>query len=354
MLSSFFWGYLFTQIPGGYFSHKFGSKGPLLVSLFGCSVLAILTPLCAEIGDWYLMIALRATQGLFQGVTFPSVQNFISKWSPTNERGGNIAFVWSGLFLGTVAMLSAGGFIASSRLRWPANFYLTGILGLIWAIFWFSYAANKPSEHKYITKYEKHYILSSQHGTSRKSMEAGEPPLKLPLRQILTSPAFYALLVPYSFNSFGFWTLLTETPTYFNSILNFKIQNNGPLSGMPYFFYFVLSYVFIGLNSAVEKYNLMTRNTSRKFFNTIGFCVPAVALAVLGFLTTSTWAVVLLTIAVSFNAAHLFGVVLNQIDLSPNFTGHLMGIMNTCGNLMSISAPLTVGLIVTDEVRMRN
>ena len=34
VLASFFWGYLFTQIPGGYISSKFGGKNVLLFGVF--------------------------------------------------------------------------------------------------------------------------------------------------------------------------------------------------------------------------------------------------------------------------------------------------------------------------------
>lgn len=40
----------------------------------------------------------------------------------------------------------------------------------------------------------------------------------------------------------------------------------------------------------------------------------------------------------------------NHIDLAPNYAGTLMGITNCCANIMSIIAPLVVGLIVKEEV----
>lgn len=38
------------------------------------------------------------------------------------------------------------------------------------------------------------------------------------------------------------------------------------------------------------------------------------------------------------------------MNLAPNYAGTLMGITNCCANIMSIIAPLVVGLIVKDEV----
>lgn len=66
--------------------------------------------------------------------------------------------------------------------------------------------------------------------------------------------------------------------------------------------------------------------------------------------TDSTAAVTLLTIAVGLNSSVYVGFQLNHIDLSPNYAGTMMGITNCISNIMSIIAPMLVGLIVTDEV----
>jgi cyanate permease len=77
-------------------------------------------------------------------------------------------------------------------------------------------------------------------------------------------------------------------------------------------------------------------------------------LALLGltFINTEdpTAAVVLLTIAVGVSAAAYLGFYLNHIDLSPNYAGTMMGISGCMAAIMSIIAPMLVGLIVTDEV----
>lgn len=79
---------------------------------------------------------------------------------------------------------------------------------------------------------------------------------------------------------------------------------------------------------------------------------PCLALLGLNFISTedSTAAVTLLTFAVGLNSSIYLGFQLNHIDLSPNYAGTMMGITNCMSNVMSIIAPMLVGLIVTDEV----
>ena len=69
ILSSFFWGYVITQIPAGQLAQRFGAKILLTGSLFVASLFTILTPPAAELGDWGLTCATRVVQGLAQVCT---------------------------------------------------------------------------------------------------------------------------------------------------------------------------------------------------------------------------------------------------------------------------------------------
>lgn len=62
VLSAFFFGYLFTQIPGGYLSGRFGGSIFLGGGVLGTAVLTLLTPLSAQFGAKWLFV-LRALEG---------------------------------------------------------------------------------------------------------------------------------------------------------------------------------------------------------------------------------------------------------------------------------------------------
>jgi MFS transporter, ACS family, solute carrier family 17 (sodium-dependent inorganic phosphate cotransporter), member 5 len=80
VLSSFFWGYVVTQIPGGQMAKKFGGKIMLLISITLCSLLNLLTPKFAAFGDWPAVVCLRVVQGFCQGVIFPSTHTLLAQW----------------------------------------------------------------------------------------------------------------------------------------------------------------------------------------------------------------------------------------------------------------------------------
>ena len=65
VLSSFFYGYIVTQIPGGWLAAQLGAKYVYGIAMVINSVATIFTPLAAR-GSVYLIIVLRVLMGLCQ------------------------------------------------------------------------------------------------------------------------------------------------------------------------------------------------------------------------------------------------------------------------------------------------
>lgn len=65
VLSAFYFGYLFTQIPGGYLASRYGGRYVFGIGILLTSVLTLLTPLAARIHIGAL-IGLRVLEGCFE------------------------------------------------------------------------------------------------------------------------------------------------------------------------------------------------------------------------------------------------------------------------------------------------
>lgn len=63
ILSSFYWGYIVTHMPGGILAEKFGGKHLLGLGILSTALFTLITPLIAPLGPWY-MVALRVIEGL--------------------------------------------------------------------------------------------------------------------------------------------------------------------------------------------------------------------------------------------------------------------------------------------------
>ncbi|RZF42645.1 hypothetical protein LSTR_LSTR001440 [Laodelphax striatellus] len=345
VLSSFFWGYIVTQIPAGHIAGKFGPKFLLGGSMIVCGILTLLTPIISMQAGWKFLCFLRLLEGLCQGCVYPCVNTLMSKWAPPAERSRLFASVFSGSQLGTVITLFAAGFLAASGGGWPSIFYVTGGVAVGCALIWLVAGSDSPAEHKSISPQEKHYIESSLVHSSSNSKA-----MKVPWKSIATSGPVWAVLITHLAQNWGFWTLLTLMPTYINSVLGFNIKSNGKLSSLPYLGNFILTLSFSWLGDVIYQRRILSTSTARKMWNSIGLWGAAFALVILGAADHSvTSAVTLLTLAVALNSGTFIGFLVNHLDLAPNFAGVLMGITNGISNITSILGPIIAGIILTDE-----
>ena len=65
ILSSFFFGYITTQIPGGLLAQRFGGRWIVGIGTLMTALLTLLTPLAAYVGLWALIL-LRVAEGIFE------------------------------------------------------------------------------------------------------------------------------------------------------------------------------------------------------------------------------------------------------------------------------------------------
>ncbi len=65
ILGAFFYGYITTQLPGGYFAGKWGGKNLFGLGILGTAFLTLLTPPLAHMGAPVLVLV-RVAEGVFE------------------------------------------------------------------------------------------------------------------------------------------------------------------------------------------------------------------------------------------------------------------------------------------------
>ncbi|XP_056643589.1 putative inorganic phosphate cotransporter isoform X1 [Diorhabda sublineata] len=345
ILSSFFWGYICFQLFAGQIIKYYGPKWFLGVAIFIGSLFCALIPLIGGQMGYGGVILCRIVTGLSQGFLFPCTHSLLSSWTALQDRAKFGSFVYAGGNLGNVISMPIAGLISNSSFGWPAVFYLYGILGMAWTFLWFAFGSDSPSKHSKITEEEVRYI---EENTTTNSDDS-EKVIPTPWKAILLSPPFWAILVSHCGQNFGFWTLLTETPSYLHLILDFDLKSNSTLSSLPYLVNWILSLLISPIADYLIIKKYVTLGQSRKIFNSIGLFIPAAALIALTFVgnTNATVSVLLLTLAVGFNSGIYSGYNVNHIDISPIHAGTLMSITNTVSNIFSLISPLAVDAAVS-------
>ncbi|XP_042886011.1 sialin-like isoform X2 [Penaeus japonicus] len=229
ILSSFFYGYVGTNFVGGRAAEYLGGRLVFGLGVVLSSLLTVVSPLCAYVSK-ELFIANRVLQGLAQGVTFPTIHMMMATWVPPRDRARIGTVVFSGVMIGTVVAMSGGGWLSNSEFLggWPSVFYIFGGLGVLWGVPWFLLVHDRPEHHPRISQAERSYIMRHQSTVKR------EEKIDIPWLDILKSVPFWTLMVAALGYNYGFYTLLTELPTYLSNIQHLDMASSGFMSALPY------------------------------------------------------------------------------------------------------------------------
>ncbi|XP_072246727.1 sialin [Leuresthes tenuis] len=333
ILGSFFYGYILTQIPGGYLASRFGPKWLMGFGILGTVVFTLLTPVAAALGASYL-IAVRVLEGIGEGVTFPAMYTMWAAWAPPLERSRLLTISYIGAQLGTVIALPLSGEICF-YLDWTYVFYVFGAVGLVWFILWSLLVFDTPNTHPRISEQERLYITASL--KNELSTSSGH----IPWRAIVTSRPLLAIVVAHFSYNWTFYTLLTLLPTYMKDVLGFSIKQNGMLSALPYMGCAVLAVLSGQFADYLRETCLYPTIAVRKSFSLIGMIGPAVFLVAVGYTGCNyTLAVTFLTISSSLGGVSASGFNINHLDIAPSYAGLLLGITNTFATIPGMVGPV--------------
>ncbi|GAX83160.1 hypothetical protein CEUSTIGMA_g10586.t1 [Chlamydomonas eustigma] len=336
--SSFFWGYLLTQVAGGIWADMYGGKLVLGLGVVWWSLATALTPVAAQLG-LPALLAVRMLMGIGEGVAMPAMNNMLSRWVPVKERSRSLALVYSGMFLGSILGLSLSPHMIMS-LGWPSVFVSFGSLGIGWYFMWQSRAASSPSEDVDISQEERMYIMSSTPAPPVPGVK-----MVIPWKNLLSRKEVWALIVSHFCHNWGTFILLTWMPTYYNQVLGLDLMHSGVLS--------VLPWVTMAISANVGGWiadTLVERGVSvtavRKVMQSIGFLGPAFFLSQLSGVSTPTAAVLCMMGAQGLDAFSQSGLYSNHQDIAPRYSGVLLGMSNTAGVLAGVLGSLATGYIL--------
>lgn len=335
VLSSFFVGYLLTQVMGGWLAERYGGKIVLGCGVVFWSLFTLLTPVAAAGGLSALLIA-RILMGVGEGVTFPSIYAMFGRWVPDTERSRAIGILFSAIPLGSVFALLATPWMVT-HFGWEAGFYAFGAVGFIWWLFWYRSAASSPELHPRITPQELTLIRGGEHEVP----DSPPPPVKVLLR----TPAVWAIIVGHFCANWGTYVLLAWMPTYINKGLGVNFAAVGIFTMIPALF------SFLALNTGgwlADSFIRRGYNKTRvrKVMQAVGFGGFAAVLAVVGYVDSVALAIALMSLGNVFGGCMAGGFGVNHLDIAPRGAGVIMGLSNTAATIPGIVGVYISGLIL--------
>lgn len=299
--SSFFWGYLLTQIAGGIWADTVGGKTVLGFGVVWWSIATALTPVAAKLGLPFLLVV-RAFMGIGEGVAMPAMNNILSKWVPVAERSRSLALVYSGMYLGSVTGLAFSPFLIH-QFGWPSVFYSFGSLGTVWFALWLNKAYSSPIEDPELLPQEKKLIVTN--------CISKQPVKTIPWKLILSKPPVWALIVSHFCHNWGTFILLTWMPTYYHQVLKFNLTDSGLICVLPW----------------------LTMAFSANLGGWIADTLVSKGLSVT-------------TVRKGTDAFSQSGLYSNHQDIAPRYSGVLLGLSNTAGVLAGVFGTAATGYIL--------
>jgi sugar phosphate permease len=158
LLGAFFWGYLVTQIPGGWLSTRIGPRRVIAVSMFITGVMACLTGMVHTLPA---LITVRVIMGLAEGVIWPSFSVIFVRWFPARERARGIAFAQYALPLSSVVMAPLAGWMIDV-FHWKTMFILQGLPAIVMAVLVWLFVSDDPATDRWLSKSERDFITQQR------------------------------------------------------------------------------------------------------------------------------------------------------------------------------------------------
>ncbi|XP_046326802.2 sialin-like [Haliotis rufescens] len=346
ILSAFYYGYIFAQIPAGWLAGRFGGKYVLGIGWTIGAIATMLTPVGAR-ESIYIVYALRVLIGFFTGVSYPAMQSMWGKWAPPMERSKLLSLTFSGAFVGNILTFIISGYLCAEGFDngWGSIFYVVGAANLLWMIVWFVFVADSPSAHSSITDEERDYIVKSI-GDSTK------PVTSTPWREIATSRPLYVCVLSHVCFNWLLYTIMAEVPSFLKDVLLYDVKSNGLLSSAPFM---AMSVTSLGGGQIADflRRNYLSTKVTRRGAQALAFLGASACLLGTGFVSCSNRyvGVVLLCVSVGFMGLCNSGFVVNVVDFAPRYAGILFGISNLFATVPGMTAPLAVGALTPNNTQ---
>lgn len=173
----------------------------------------------------------------------------------------------------------------------------------------------------------------------------------MPWLAVLKSGPMWAITITQCGQSWAFYTLLTELPTYMDRILHFDIQQDAILSPLPYLTAWIMGLVISFFADMLLERRVMSQLTSMKFWNTVSSL--GVSLSFIGAIWAGCdqlWLMIALAGLGSLQGAVYAGNQMNHIALAPRYAGTLYGLSNATANACGFLAPYVIGRLIEGHV----
>lgn len=312
LMAVFLWIYGLVSPFAGVVADRVSRKKLVVGSLF---VWSAVTYLMGYASDFTQLYWLRALMGVSEALYIPSALSLIADWHEGKSRSLAIGIHMTGLYVGQ----AVGGFGATiaATFSWHSTFYWFGIIGIAYSVVLVLLLHDKPKAAAAVAASPNPVTLMK-----KESLWRG-------LSVVLSTWAFWVILIYFAVPSLPGWATKNWLPTLFADSLGLDMAQAGPMSTITIA---ASSFVGVLLGGVLSDKWVLRNIRGRIYTSAIGLGMTIPALVLLGF-GHSVVAVV--------GAGMLFGIGFGMFDannmpilcqiISAKYRATAYGVMNMVG-----------------------
>lgn len=312
LMAVFLWIYGLVSPFAGVVADRVSRKKLVVGSLF---VWSAVTYLMGYASDFTQLYWLRALMGVSEALYIPSALSLIADWHEGKSRSLAIGIHMTGLYVGQ----AVGGFGATiaATFSWHSTFYWFGIIGIAYSVVLALLLHDKPKAAAAVAASPNPATLMK-----KESLWRG-------LSVVLSTWAFWVILIYFAVPSLPGWATKNWLPTLFADSLGLDMAQAGPMSTITIA---ASSFVGVLLGGVLSDKWVLRNIRGRIYTSAIGLGMTIPALILLGFGHSVVEVV---------GAGMLFGIGFGMFDannmpilcqiISAKYRATAYGVMNMVG-----------------------
>ncbi|MGA8024410.1 MAG: MFS transporter [Candidatus Acidiferrales bacterium] len=334
--SAYSWTYALMQLPAGVLLDRWGVRKVGCVSALLWSAASFGAAVSSGLAGFF---GARFLLGIGESPTFPANAKAIGYWFPESERSLATAITDAAAKFSTAIGVPFQGLLLL-RFGWRWSFAATGLISFFYFLlfFWTYY---NPSADKSLSTEELEFMQHGRVQPEGSAIAARGASLGYLLRQ----PKVYGLGLGWGAYNYCFYLLLTWLPSYLSISLHVDLLHSVLYTSVPWLFA-----TFTDLTVGGWLVDALIRGgaDASRVRETVLVIGTGLGLGILGAAHAHTPLTALIWISISLGglaAAAPVAWTVPSLIAPRESVGRLGGIVNFCGQLGAISAPIVTAYI---------
>ncbi|CAJ0581983.1 unnamed protein product, partial [Mesorhabditis spiculigera] len=337
-----FLGGIIAVMPGGMASDRYSATKLMLTSMGLGSFCNLLFPLVAQWngpGLPVLAIILRFGMGVAEAFFLPAQNALMVRWIPLNEKATAGALYSIGYQIAGIIGVPMAAALCESSYRWPAVYYVSALVGLIWIIGFWYLAADTPASARWMGEHEVKYLRRElQH------LNTGKQKTPFPWRSVLRSAAVWVLLYAFFAGNFVITFIQLYIPSFFKDVLLMNVRRNGFTTAIPHLCQIFAKFSWSTIIDRAKRHGLAPTAAVRlsQAVSCVGLVVGFASIATFADCERPWLAIFFLCLVTCSFGISVAGFICSLLSLAPAHVGMLTSLGNVIGFLGRWTCPMIV------------